>query len=149
MPLPLLAASPAPSELPDPNSFQSIGWVVVVLVAIIIGLNYAIDLWQKLNPRRNPPMEAEFASQAALAKLEAAHSAEIAELKERLNGFAKASAESRQKVYERLGDVEQNLSGLSADLKNVQAQNVTMAAQIANLIGKVSAALALAGLKHD
>ena len=46
--IPLLA------QLPDPQNFASVGWVVVILVALITGTNQAIRLINSLKDRPTP-----------------------------------------------------------------------------------------------
>ena len=45
------------SELPDPNNFASIGWVVVILFALVGGLNQMFEFIERLQrKRRGLPM---------------------------------------------------------------------------------------------
>lgn len=42
------------TTLPDPQSPQAIGWVCIILVCILIGLNAALDFWRKLTKPGGP-----------------------------------------------------------------------------------------------
>lgn len=110
-----LLAQVAPQTLPDPNSFSSIGWAVVILFALVAGLRQAIGLWRDAT-RKDPADHVTYASRAALETLEANHAKELAALAERINGLAAASANSREKIYHGLNDLATTQAAIQATL---------------------------------
>lgn len=110
-----IAAATPTVDLPDPNSYQAIGWLIVALAIVIgsslAGIYYALEIWARINPRRNPPIEAEFATKADMAKLEA-------DLDARIVGMSQASAQSREKVYVKLAEVGSSVIRLEERLQS-------------------------------
>jgi len=52
----MFLAQAAPS-LPDPNHFASIGWVIVILVAVVVGLNQVVSFWKDHMRERPTPSD--------------------------------------------------------------------------------------------
>ncbi len=46
-----LAMIPADAALPDPDSFASVGWLVLSLAALAVALNQGFSLWKNFRPR--------------------------------------------------------------------------------------------------
>lgn len=70
----------AVEALPDPNDYRSVGWVIVVLAAIIWGINQALELFQRLAKRnRNDPgpTEAQFVTRAEWKLVHQRHDATL------------------------------------------------------------------------
>ena len=57
----------ADATLPDPNSFSSIGWFIVIAIAVIVALNQVVQLIQSLKPK--PSYEEQFAKRTDHADL--------------------------------------------------------------------------------
>lgn len=87
--------------LPDPNHFASVGWVCVILVAVITGLNQGIGFFRSLkdNP---PPAEVARESAATFATKTEFNQHVEWNRREHENLFAKVGGVERG-VAERLG----------------------------------------------
>lgn len=141
-----IAAATPTVDLPDPNSYQAIGWVAVVLAAIMVGIYYAVSLWQMLFPRRNPTLEAEFASKADLericSEIRSEHAREIAAIRTANDAGAALGVASRKEIYARLGDLEKMGSSMTTSIEDLKAQGHITQEQIMKLVEKVTTALA-------
>ena len=81
-PLVLLLAA---VELPDPNSYASMGWIIAGIFGIVGLANQGIALWDRMFPRKTPPDHEVYASKAELKVLEADHEAEMKRIEDRFS----------------------------------------------------------------
>ena len=66
-PLSLCAAE---SDLPDPKSYESMGWIVAAIFGIVGLANQGIALWDRLFPRASPPANEVYATKLEIKELE-------------------------------------------------------------------------------
>lgn len=98
-------------QLPDASHFSSIGWVCVILVAIMAGINQGVDLYNKLKDRPTgaealATAQGNFATQGALASLEA-----------KIESQRKDSEASRARIYETMDKQRKELDVKISELK--------------------------------
>jgi len=60
-------------ELPDPNSYASMGWIIAGIFGIVGLANQGIALWDRMFPRKSPPDNEVYATKAELAKARQEH----------------------------------------------------------------------------
>lgn len=61
----------------DPASWQSQGWIIAGIFALIGSANQGLALWDKLFPRKSPPDHEVYASKTELTRVESAQKTEI------------------------------------------------------------------------
>lgn len=71
LPLCLSAAEPGNEGMGNPNSYESMGWIIAGVFGIVGLANQGVQLWQFLFPRETPPppAHATYATKAELAKI--------------------------------------------------------------------------------
>lgn len=73
-------------DLPDPDSWITMGWLVVGIFGIVGLANQGLQLWEKLFPKERPPAHEKYATKEELAKaiasIEALHEEEINRLED-------------------------------------------------------------------
>jgi hypothetical protein len=132
------------AELPDPNSFSSIGWVVVILAAIAYGLNQG---WELINRFRgdspHPPN----------SQLESDHRAlksRVKSLEEWKDGLIKKLEEDKQEILDAGQKRETNLRGeiqiVATGLSDLQKMVATIPAEFFAMLAN---AKNLLGGNHD
>ncbi|MEM0964802.1 MAG: hypothetical protein AAGJ81_01455 [Verrucomicrobiota bacterium] len=102
------------------------------LGGVIIAAFVAVNKIPKSEPRRFPSIEATFATRASLQSLEK-------KTDERFSAMAAAAASGREKVYMRLGGIEQKLSEQGNEDRNLNlrlSRMETKIDQIANTVSK-------------
>ena len=60
-------------ELPDPNSYASMGWIIAGIFGIVGLANQGMVLWDRLFPKATPPAHEMYATKAELAKAKVEH----------------------------------------------------------------------------
>ena len=127
--LAVIAQAPTTASLPDPNHFASVGWVVVILTALIValrsGMGFVRDLKDKPAPGDVARESAErFATKAELRDRAAEWDKESRRLYDKREEDLRLAAQSRKAMHE---DVQKISEGLSALTATTQLQNQTLA----------------------
>lgn len=81
---PLLAQMSA-TDIPDPGSWQTLGWVVAAIFGIVGLANQGLELWGKLF-HKTPPDEERYATKQQLADLQEKLNEEVERIDETLDG---------------------------------------------------------------
>ena len=90
--------------LPDPNSFASIGWVVVILAAIAFGANSVLDLVSRMRGDNNKPTQ--IAQPLAVELVEELH--EQFAGKRIFEEHVKNNTERHGQIFKRIEKVEED-----------------------------------------
>ena len=107
-------------QLPDPQSFASLGWVVVILVALITGTNQAIRLLNSLKDKPTPlEVRTETLAQYVSKEFCAAHHAQI---EERLSRIETEAGEFRGATREDLRELREMIKRLHDRLDPLMAK---------------------------
>lgn len=107
---PVLAEVPS---LPAPDSFQSIGWLLVCLGALVAIANQALKLIDRNKP--TPPLHQEYATKAELKAAEDRMARQVSLLTETLQA---SSARTEQMVVR----IHERIEGLSDKIFHVAAK---------------------------
>lgn len=125
--------------LPDPNDYGSIGWVLVILAAIVTGARQAIGFWRDLTKTGTEvspqPLMVQAVSDCVKEKdcLErhGALTAQMAELRAYRVQDAKDGAASRKGIYEEIKGVQRQMGEHIDEVRRELSQKIdTMPAQI-------------------
>lgn len=115
---------PVASTLPPPGDFGSVGWVVVIVTALVVSVRQAVGLWRELSrPNGSDAMRdaddrfqprGEYARQVELNELRAAilntvKQSDLIAIAEELKADRNASQASRARMYQHIDNVEQRL----------------------------------------
>lgn len=102
--------------LPDPNHFASVGWVIVILVAVIVGANQVISFYKDHLSEKPKPSQT-YVTIPNFEKIEEERKADRADIKKSLKEIQEDLAESnkyqakaRQKIHHRQNAMENALS---------------------------------------
>lgn len=95
------------ADLPDPNSYASMGWIIAGVFGIVGLANQGMALWDRLFPRALPPAHEVYATKAEVNKLEAEHEEEMKRIEQRFENWMEQEAaqhrESMEKLEEAIG----------------------------------------------
>jgi hypothetical protein len=73
-------------DLPDPQSWMTMGWIIAGIFGIVGLANQGLQLWEKLFPKEKPPASEKYATKeelkAAIASIEAEHELQISRLED-------------------------------------------------------------------
>jgi len=101
--------------LPDPNHFASVGWVVVILVAVVVGLNTVLDFY-KNHMKEKPTPSMTYVAIPRFEEVERhrkedrdAIKKSLEEIKEDLKESKTYQEKARQKIHGRLNAHENAL----------------------------------------
>lgn len=92
----MLPAFLAATEMSDPKSSESLGWLLMAGSSIVIGAYYILLLWRMLFPKEEPPAHALYATKAELAAVKV----QIEEDAEKAKQEHKESDERIEKRFE-------------------------------------------------
>ena len=97
------AATPAPaSQLPDPKSYEAIGWLVLGLAALAVALNQGFALWKNMRPK---PERGGNVGRAELAeKIDGVEEKLNAAKKDLQNQITEARTYAHDKIHDLSGD---------------------------------------------
>lgn len=120
------------NTLPDPNHFASIGWVLVILAAIIVGLRQGIGFFRDLK-QKPEPYEVQREAAAAYVTKPVFESHIAVNHREHENLFSKIGGMERgirgelktdfEKLSEALSDLSREVGGLK-DVGEVRSQQM-------------------------
>jgi hypothetical protein len=102
--------------LPDPNHFASVGWVIVILVAVLVGANQVITFYKDHISEKPRPADT-YVTIPNFNKIEEERKADRKEIKETLKQIAddlgesnRYQAKARQKIHHRQNAMENALA---------------------------------------
>jgi hypothetical protein len=112
----LIAQAPTALPLPDPNHFASVGWVIVIFVAVLVGANQVLSFYKEHMTERPKPSDT-YVTIPNFDKIEAERKADRTEIKAKLDQIASDLAESnkyqakaRQGIHRRINGMDSALS---------------------------------------
>lgn len=114
--------------LPPPNSFESIGWLVVGLAALCVAINQIDDFFERRKPRVGfPPVEQLDDSQKALArrveKLEDDLAVLRREMKEDRESQSRSASVRAAGLYKKIDEVRAELSATIETVRQELTEN--------------------------
>jgi hypothetical protein len=72
-------------NLPDPNSYQGLGWFVAAVFGIVGLANQGMSLWNHLFPRPSPAAHETYATKIEIKELEREHNEELERIETRFS----------------------------------------------------------------
>lgn len=84
------------ADLPDPESYQSVGWIVVGLSSVAVAVYYVLEIWRMLFPKEQPPAHETYATKAELKELEADTEEEIKRVEDRFEEWIEGTQENHR-----------------------------------------------------
>lgn len=127
------------AALPDPNSFASIGWLVVCLAGLIAIINGALSLVDRF--KVTPPPAETYATKVEVATLRGELSADVDSLEAKLDdlrsqavrdkGELMTAGEQRasrihQRIEDSMGDVNGRIDNMEKELREMPHQMVAL-----------------------
>jgi len=112
------------AQLPDPNHFASIGWVTVILVAIIVGLNQGIALVKSMKDKPSPldvasESASKFVSKSECHLLHVASNDrltrvenDLAEIRKSIDGWNATAERRASDIHARIDPIARELAGV-------------------------------------
>lgn len=102
--------------LPDPNHFASVGWVIVIFVAVLVGANQVISFYKDHMAEQPRPADT-YVTIPNFEKIETERKEDrekimklLEAIKKDLEGSNKYQAKARQKIHHRQNSMENALS---------------------------------------
>jgi len=95
-------ATLAAAELPDPNAYASMGWIIAGIFGCVGLANQGMALWDRLFPRAQPPAHELYATKAEVTKLEAEHEEEMRRIEQRFENWMEQEAQQHRESMEKL-----------------------------------------------
>lgn len=107
--------------MPDPTSFQGIGWLIVGLASLLVMLNQGLKLSDRFKPKDFvPPLHAQFAERAEFERYVQHNSEEHAALHSRIGGAERGLRQEIktdiQAIHERINDVLKAVSRMEGKI---------------------------------
>ncbi len=111
-----MLADAVPPQLPDPNHFSSIGWVIVIFVMAIVGLNAILNFYEDHIRERPTPSET-YVTIPNFEKLEKERKEDRARIIDKLDALVENIAccnrhhsRARMQIYSRINGMDSALS---------------------------------------
>jgi hypothetical protein len=98
----MLSLHPLLADMPDPSSYQALGWIIVGVFCIVGMANQGVDLWRKMFPKEMPPAHELYATKLELAKLEKSHKEEMARIEKRFSEWMSQGETQHQESMEKV-----------------------------------------------
>ena len=115
-------------NMPTPDSYEAIGWLVVGLASLCVAINQIDDFFERRKPKAGfPPVEQLENSHEALAervdKLEEAMTDIRREMREDREAQAKSASASAAGIYKKIDEVRAELSANLETVRHELAEN--------------------------
>lgn len=123
----LVAVLIGASELPSPSDASSIGWISIILLTIIMGLDRALDFYKK-HIKEQPSPSGTYATITSVKEGMAEIRDMVSETNDKLEGWSKDHYEARRRMHKKLNaqtNAMHFLAGLMArDGKGHEADHI-------------------------
>lgn len=101
----------------DPASWQSQGWIIAGIFALIGSANQGMALWERLFPRKSPPDHELYASKAEVLKIELAHKHEMVRIERRFSEWLEQNDRHHNEEMKLLGEWKDEMKEWQLDVE--------------------------------
>ncbi len=115
---------PMLAQLPDPKSAESIGWVLIVIVAIIAGINQAMRLFRSF--KESPPPHQTYATKEQHRELELKLDAELG--RER---------SARKRIHEEIAALQANVAAIKVATDSQATDTAELKERVAEINSRI------------
>jgi len=93
------------ADLPPPDSYSSMGWIIAGIFGIVGLANQGMALWDRLFPRATPPAHEVYATKAELQRVEQEQEEETKRIERRFEQWMEQEAAQHRENIEKLEEV--------------------------------------------
>lgn len=135
------AAGAEGGNLPDPNGYASVGWLLVCLVAVITGANQIHDFWKRIQSKPSPGEVQEaarerFVEKAVCERMHEAQADEAAAISAKVEEHRKAAEASRARLYDH---VDLKIREVNTEVRRLHERMDNLPSQIVALLSNTKA----------
>ncbi len=104
------------SALPDPKSYEMMGWLMAGIAALAVTVNQVLGAWHKVNPPPTPPNHEVYATKSELTKLEADHEKEMKRIEDRFEAWLEQNETHHREELKVLREWKDSMTSWQVDL---------------------------------
>jgi len=109
----------ATTDLPDPKSAESTGWLILSIGGLVVTAYYALMVWKMLFPTKTPPDHETYATKAEVAKLEVEHEEEMKRIERRFEQWLAQQSQQHQESMNELRAWRSELGKWQLGIENI------------------------------
>lgn len=109
----------AATGLPEPTSYEAMGWISAAVFGMAGGLYYVLCTWEKLFPKMTPPAHEVYATKSEVAALEKEHEDEMKRIEHRFEQWLEQQSQQHEESMRELRAWRNELGKWQMGIENV------------------------------